>query len=125
MMDNPKKTWPPIPPTRAGLGCRCPRCGQGPLYDGLLSVAKNCTVCGLDFGPHDSGDGPAVFAIFFLGFLVVPLALWLEAAVAPPIWVHMLVWPPVIIALATVSLRLMKATLIAFHFKNLRHEYDE
>ena len=121
MMDNPKKTWPPIPPTRAGLGCRCPRCGQGPLYDGLLSVAKNCTVCGLDFGPHDSGDGPAVF----LGFLVVPLALWLEAAVAPPIWVHMLVWPPVIIALATVSLRLMKATLIAFHFKNLRHEYDE
>jgi uncharacterized protein (DUF983 family) len=56
---------------------------------------------------------------------VVPLALWLEVSVAPPIWVHMLVWPPVIIALATVSLRLMKAILIAYHFKNLRHEYDE
>ncbi|MBT5457999.1 MAG: DUF983 domain-containing protein [Rhodospirillaceae bacterium] len=122
---SPGQSWPATPPVQAGLGCRCPRCGKGPLYRGLLTVADFCSVCGLDFRPHDSGDGPAVFVIFFLGFLVVPLALWLEASVAPPIWVHMLVWPPVIIALATVSLRLMKATLIAYHFKNLRHEYDE
>ena len=56
---------------------------------------------------------------------MVPLALWLEAAWAPPTWVHLAVWPPVIIALAILMLRPMKATLVAYHFKNLRHEYDE
>lgn len=120
----PGLRWPEVPPLSAGLRCRCPRCGEGRLYKGLLTVASTCTVCGLDLSRHDSGDGPAVFAIFFLGFLVVPLALALESLAAPPIWVHMIVWPPVILGLAVAILRPMKATLVAYHFRNLRHEYD-
>ncbi len=125
MPDGPDAKWPTVSPFRAGIACRCPRCGQGALYDGILSVAENCGVCSLDLTPHDSGDGPAVFAIFFLGFLVVPLALWLEVVAAPPMWVHVAIWPPVIIVLAVICLRLMKAVLIAYHFRNLRHVYDE
>ena len=123
-MPSPKP-WPPLPPVQTGLRCRCPRCGQGSLFSGLLNVAESCTNCSLDFSPHDSGDGPAVFVIFILGFLVVPLALWLEAAWAPPPWGHLAVWPPVIIALAILMLRPMKAILVAYHFRNLRHEYNE
>ena len=119
------KDWPPVPPLRAGLACRCPRCGRGKLYSGVLTVADRCAVCGLDLSPHDSGDGPAVFVIFILGAVVVPLALLLEVTAAPPMWLHMVIWPPVIVALALVLLRPMKATLVAYHYKNLRHEYDE
>ena len=119
------QVWPSVPPIRAGLRCRCPRCGRGPLFKGVLAVADRCSTCDLDLSPHDAGDGPAVFVIFILGFLIVPLALWLEAAVAPAIWVHLIVWPPVVIVLAVLLLRPMKATLIAYHFRNLRHEYDE
>jgi len=90
-----------------------------------LTVTERCSECGLDLSPHDSGDGPAVFVIFILGIVVVPLALLLEARAAPPMWVHMLVWPPIIIAMAIALLRPMKATLVAYHYKNLRHEYDE
>ena len=82
-----------------GLACRCPRCGKGPLYDGLLSVAETCPDCSLDLRDHDSGDGPAVFVILILGGLVTGGALWLESAHAPPIWLHMAVWPPVIVIL--------------------------
>ena len=117
--------YPPRSPFATGLGCRCPRCGAGPLYDGLLAVAENCTACGLDFSPHDSGDGPAVFVILILGAIVVGLALWLETLAAPPIWVHMAIWPPVIVVLAVALLRPAKGLLIAFHYKNLRHEYDD
>ena len=120
----PPTSWPPLTPAQTGLRCRCPRCGKGPLFEGLLNVADSCAECCLDFSPHDSGDGPAVFVIFILGFLVVPLALWLEAALAPPTWVHLLIWPPVIIILAILMLRPMKAILVACHFKNLRHKYD-
>jgi len=88
-------------------------------------VTPRCTVCDLNLSAHDLGDGPAVFVILILGILIVPLALWLEASMAPPAWVHLVVWPPVILVLAVLLLRLMKAVLVAYHFQNLRHEYDE
>lgn len=37
----------------------------------------------------------------------------------------MVIWPPVIVALALALLRLMKATLVAHHYRNSRHAYDE
>ena len=36
----------------------------------------------------------------------------------------MLIWPPVIVVLALLLLRPVKGLLIALHYKNLRHEYD-
>jgi uncharacterized protein (DUF983 family) len=121
----PADPWPPVPPMRAGLLCRCPRCGRGPLYRGVLTVVDHCSVCGLDLSANDAGDGPAVFVILILGILIVPLALWLELSMAPPLWVHLVVWPPIILVLAILMLRLMKGVLVAYHFKNLRHEYNE
>ena len=113
-------TDPTTPPPR-GPATRRP----GPLYNGVLTVAARCSVCDLDLSTHDSGDGPAVFVILIMGILVVPLALGLEVSMTPPIWVHLVVWPPVILALAMLLLRLMKAILVAIHFKKLRHEYNE
>ena len=110
------------PSLRAGLACKCPRCGQGPLYDGFLSVAERCNVCGLDLQKADSGDGPAVFIIFILGFLVVPLALIFEAKVAPPMWLHMAIWPPLILGGALGLLRPMKGLIIALQFRNKASE---
>jgi len=105
-------------PIAIGLRCRCPRCGEGPLYDGFLTVAERCTVCGLDLRKADSGDGPAVFIIFILGFVVVPLALWVEATFAPPLWVHMVIWPVVIVGGALALLRPAKGILIALQFRH-------
>ena len=121
----PTSSWPEISPMQAGLRCRCPRCGRGKLFDGLLTVKARCDVCGLDFSPHDSGDGPAVFVIFILGALMMPLVFWVEFTFEPPPWVHLVIWVPVILILAILMLRPMKATLVAYHYKNLRHEYDE
>jgi uncharacterized protein (DUF983 family) len=102
----------------AGLRCRCPRCGRGPLFAGWwsLDVAPKCTACGLDYAFADSGDGPAVFAIMLLGFLMLGAALILEFKVGPPWWVHA-IWAPVTMALALAMLRPMKATLIAMEYR--------
>ncbi len=116
--------YAPVPPLKAGLGCRCPRCGRGRLYSGLLTVAPKCSECGLDYSPHDSGDGPAVFVMFILCALVIPFVFWLELALTPPYWVHVVIWPPVVLILAIVLLRPAKALLVALHYKNLRHKYD-
>ena len=52
--------WPPVEPIRAGLAGRCPRCGEGRLFSGFLTVAESCGVCGLDYSFADAGDGPAI-----------------------------------------------------------------
>ena len=91
---------------------------QGPLFDGFLKVTDACKVCGLDLSKQDSGDGPAVFIIFILGMIVVPLALLLEANAAPPMWVHLAIWPAVILGGALAMLRPMKGVMIALQFKH-------
>ena len=110
--------YPKLSPFRSGVSCRCPRCGKGRLFTGFLSVVERCAACGLDLEKADSGDGPAVFIIFILGFLVVPLALLLESHFAPPMWLHLTIWPPVIVGGALGLLRPMKGVMIALQFHN-------
>jgi len=105
-----------------GLACKCPRCGQGPLYAGFLTVAENCAACGLDLKKADSGDGPAVFIIFILGFLVVPAAFWAEFRFEPPMWLHMTIWPLAILGGALALLRPMKGVLIALQYRHRASE---
>ncbi len=83
-----------VSPWVAGLSCRCPRCGKGPLFDGFLSPAKRCAVCGLDYSFADFGDGPAVFIMLIVGFVVTGAALIVEVLYSPPYWVHAALWIP-------------------------------
>ena len=101
-----------------GLACRCPRCGRGRLFRGFLSVVPACESCGLDLTGADSADGPAVFIILIVGALVVALALVTEVLFSPPIWVHMLLWGPLIIVASLGVLRPAKALLIALQYKH-------
>ena len=116
------ETHKPVSPLVAGLMCRCPRCGRGRLFGGFLTLAPRCEVCGLDYAAMDSGDGPAVFIIFFAGFIVVGAALIVEVNFSPPLWLHALIWPPVILAGALLMLRPFKATMIALQYKHKTHE---
>jgi uncharacterized protein (DUF983 family) len=86
------------------------------VFDGFLTVAESCSACGLDLSKADSADGPAVFVIFILGFLLVPLALLFEAMVEPPLWLHVLIWPPLILGGSLALLRPMKGVMIALQY---------
>ena len=110
--------WPPVDPVSAGLGGRCPRCGEGRLFNGCLSVGRGCHNCRLDYSFADAGDGPAVFVILIIGFLVVGLALWMEVSLGPALWVHFLLWIPLALVLCLTALRLMKGLLIALQYRN-------
>jgi uncharacterized protein (DUF983 family) len=110
--------FPPVSLLHAALACRCPRCGTGPLFDGLLTVRPACPSCGLDFSAEDAADGPAVFVILFLGLLVVGLAAVVEIAFRPPLWVHVVLWTPLIIGGAIAMLRPLKARLIALQYRH-------
>jgi uncharacterized protein (DUF983 family) len=108
---------------RAGLLARCPNCGQAPLFKGFLTVVERCPACSVDLRAHDTGDGPAVFIILILGFVVVGLALAVEMAYAPPLWVHALLWPPLVLGGSLGLLRPFKGVMVALTFHHRRDTF--
>ncbi|HRC27206.1 MAG TPA: DUF983 domain-containing protein [Alphaproteobacteria bacterium] len=100
--------------------CKCPRCQKGDLYGSpfTLSVRPACPVCGLDLTRADSADGPAVFLIFVLGALLVPLALLFEVLVAPPLWVHAVLWGAAALGITLLALRPLKAWVICLQYRH-------
>lgn len=106
----------PVSPFRTGFTGRCPRCGEGDLFNGFLEVADGCGVCGLDFSGQNSGDGSAFFIIMIVGFIVVGLALALEVTATPPVWLHMVLWLPLSLILALAMMRPAKGILIALQY---------
>lgn len=101
----------------SGLRARCPRCGRGALFKGLLTVTDRCPECGLAFSAHDAGDGPAVFVIFILGFGICGLALVVEYLFTPPLWLHAIIWLPLIAVLSVALLRPLKGATIALQYR--------
>lgn len=117
---NVKET--PVSPLRTVWAARCPRCGQGPLFRGGLTLRERCASCGLDYRFIDTGDGPAVFAIFVLGLVVLGGALWVEFRFEPPLLVQVALWGLLTPLLAFGLLRVLKAALIALQYRNKAEE---
>ena len=117
-MSQPERRYPPISAFATGLACRCPRCGDGRLFQGFLTVAPRCGTCGLDFGFADSGDGPAVFVTLIAGFLVLGLALAIDMAYEPPLWVYIVFFLPLAVLICLGMLRPLKSLLIALQYQN-------
>ena len=107
-----------IPTIRAGLRCRCPKCGKGRLFAGFLKVVDRCSVCGLDFTRLNTGDGAAIFVMQIAGGLVVFTALFVEIALSPPMWVHLAIFLPLVLVLSLGLMRPGKGVMIALQMKN-------
>ncbi len=110
--------FPDLDPVPTGIKGRCPRCGEGALFTGLLTVKESCSACRMDFDFEDSGDGPTVFIIMGMGFLVLGMVLIVELNYQPSVWVHVVVWPIVVLAIGLPALRIVKGVLIALQFKH-------
>lgn len=116
-------SWrPPVSPYAAGLGGKCPRCGEGALFKGFLGLRERCEACGLDYAKADSGDGPAVFVMFIVGFVAVALAFIARYVWEAPMWLAFAISAGAATALTLLLLRPFKATLIALQY---RHKAEE
>jgi uncharacterized protein (DUF983 family) len=111
-----------VNPFLAGALGRCPCCGKGPLYSGFLKLTPVCA-CGYPLAKADSGDGPAVFVMMIVGFVIVFSALFTEIAYHPPIWFHLVAWLPLGALLSLALLRPIKGLMIAAQIRNRASEH--
>ncbi|WP_229428319.1 DUF983 domain-containing protein [Microvirga pudoricolor] len=116
------ETLTPPSPIVAGLTCRCPRCGKGRMFQGYLTLRPSCEACGLDFSFADAGDGPAFFVMSIVGIVVVGLALWVEFAFEPPIWLHLVLWFGLSAILSLALVRPSKGLLVALQYHHKAEE---
>ena len=101
---------------------KCPRCGVGDLFDGVVRFDKHCTNCGLRLDQFNVGDGPAAFLIMIVGAIVTLLAVVVQLNFEPPFWVHILLWVPLTLGLVLGLLRIAKAALLVLEYRNRAHE---
>lgn len=92
------------------------------MFDGPVQFARKCRACGLDYGRYNVGDGPAAFLTLIIGTIVVILALAVEFSMAPPLWVHVLLWVPITAGLTILSLRIAKGALLIIEHNRNAHE---
>lgn len=111
-----------VNPIFAGIKGRCPRCGKGALFNGFIDLKDKCSNCDLDYDFADSGDGPAVFIMLIVGFLVVGLAIYVEVNYRPDYWVHAVLWLPSILIFSAGLLRPFKGVLVCLQYSNDAHE---
>ena len=106
-------------PILAGLTCRCPICGKGPLFAGFLKIESHCDACGADLSRAESGDGPVVFILLLVGIIGCGGLIYTELTFHPDIWVELTIWIPVTGMLSIGVMRPFKSLMIAaqFHFK--------
>lgn len=107
---------------RAGLYGKCPRCGEGALFDGFLKLAPRCTACDLDYSFADPADGPAFFVMMVFAIPVTAFVIWIEMAFNPPLWVHLVTSLPFLLALCIPPLRPLKAWLVVSQYRNNAEE---
>ncbi|MBB3236041.1 uncharacterized protein (DUF983 family) [Phyllobacterium endophyticum] len=105
--DNPMKT---------GILGRCPQCQKGHLFNGYLTLAPSCEVCGLDYSFADPADGPAFFAMTIVAVPALVFALWLQTAFDVPIWVHLITTMPLTLLGSLALLRPLKGWLVCSQY---------
>ena len=106
-----------LSPLATGLRGRCPRCGEGHLFSGFLTVAESCDACGLDFSFADSWDGPAVLIMFPVGTIVIAGWLITDALFGWPAVAQLAIWLPMTLILSLLMLRPFKGVMINLQYK--------
>jgi len=105
--------FPRLSTLSTGLRCRCPRCGEGPLLTGYLTIRESCPECGLDYSFADPADGPAFFVMSLVGVFGMMGLMAFDFMAHPPIWVHLVVTLPLLTLMCLAILRPFKGWMVS------------
>ncbi len=108
---------------RRGFLGRCPACGKGAVFSRYISVNDSCPDCREELLHQRADDAPPYLTIMVVGHVVVPLALALEQARQPEIWVHWILWLPLTLVLSLVLLPRFKGMMVALQWALRMHGF--
>jgi uncharacterized protein (DUF983 family) len=110
---------------KRGLRGLCPACGNGRIFRAFLKVDDHCPACGEELHHHRADDFPAYIVILIVGHIVVPLILAVETHFAAPYWLHMVLWPAMVVVLVLLLLQPVKGAIVALQWAMGMHGFEQ
>ena len=107
-----------------GLRGRCPACGQGKMFRAFLKVDDACPRCGEELHHHRADDFPAYLVIVIVGHILVPIILAVETEMGPPVWLSMVLWPSLALAMTLGLLQPVKGAVVAIQWYGGMHGFN-
>jgi len=105
-----------VPAIWRGMRGRCPRCACTRLFKRFLKPVSRCVACGEDWTARSSDDFPPYVVILMLGHVIAPGMISLETMAHPPLWVHLVIWLPLVAILAAVFIQPAKGGVMALQW---------
>lgn len=106
-----------------GARLRCPACGHGHMFGAYLKVRDACPSCGEALHHHRADDAPAYVTMVIVGHVIVAGVLALEKAYAPPTWVHLSLWVPLLTIMTLAMLPMIKGALVSLQWALRMHGF--
>ncbi|MCI4663198.1 MAG: DUF983 domain-containing protein [Neomegalonema sp.] len=110
---------------KRGAMKRCPRCGQGHLFHGLLKVRGACGSCGLDYSGHRADDLPPYLTILVVGHVLTAGVLFMEENYAMSTMFSIAFWSVVATCLSLLLLPRIKGAVIGLQWAYGMHGFGE
>jgi uncharacterized protein (DUF983 family) len=107
-----------------GFRGKCPACGEGHMFRKYLKVADNCPACGEELYHHRADDFPAYLDIVIVGHILVPIVLAVETEFVTPLWISMILWPLVGLAMTLGLLQPIKGAVVAIQWFIGMHGFE-
>lgn len=79
-----------------------------------------CSSCGLDYTKHERGGRVSGLFTVVVAIVLILIALGIENAFRPPLWLQAAFWAPVTVGTVIYALRLFKTVLLYAAFENAK-----
>ena len=93
------------------------------MFRAYLKVADTCPSCGEELHHHRADDAPAYFTMVIVGHVIVGAILSVEKAFAPPTWVHLAIWLPLMTLMTLLLLPVCKSMLVGLQWALRMHGF--
>ncbi|QPH53376.1 DUF983 domain-containing protein [Pontivivens ytuae] len=111
------------PALKHGWKQKCPNCGHGPLFEGYLTVRRDCPVCGQELHHHRADDGPAWATMLIAGHIMAPLMLFVFETFRPEAWVMAVGFSLLFTLVSLWLLPRIKGAFIGFQWAKRMHGF--
>lgn len=114
---------PTKPAMLRGFRRRCPKCGQGQMFQGYLKVTDRCPVCDEELMHHRADDGPAYLVILLVGHFLAPVIHVMWTAFRPEPLVMATVLTVTAVGLCLYLLPRMKGLVVGIQWARRMHGF--
>lgn len=108
-----------------GMMCRCPRCGEGKMFEGFLKVADKCDRCGEELGRARADDFPPYISITIVGHIIVAIIMHFEMSTPLSPMTYMVTMLPAAIIMTLLFMRPVKGFVVGLQWATGMYGFND